>query len=674
VVSAFSRLLPQRGVYRYVSVVSAVGLALLFAGAASWEPHWQGGRGAQVLLLTLGLIVGELLPVSIPRREGEEQITFSTTFAFALLLLGGVAPAVITMTIASLLQDSLTHKPWWRIIFNVAQYTLAIGAAAGVLELAAYAPGPPGHAFAAGDLPEIVIAGAAFFIVNYLVVGVAVALYARVRVGEYLRSEFGFSALTGAVLLALGPIVLAAIQYAPDLFPFFLFPLAAIYRGSRAAAQREHDATHDGLTGLPNRRAFRESAERSLQHEEDCRASVILLNLNRFREINDTLGHYHGDRLLRMVGERLAAALPEEAVLARFSGDEFGVFAPGVYGDAEVEAAVSPLLDAFERPFELDAITLEVDATVGVARHPRDATAISQLVQYADVAMYHAKQNHLPYAAYSRSVDHHSSARLALAGDLRRALDADDQIVLDYQPKLDIQAGRVTGVEALARWKHPALGLIPPASFIPVAERTGLIKVLTLRVLDVALGQQRRWLEQGIELDVAVNISARSLLDPDFPGQVAAALERHAPAPATVTLEITESMIMSDPALAHRTLVALSELGLRLSIDDFGTGYSSLSYLNELPVDEVKIDRSFVTGLRPGSNGELIVRTVVDLARNLGLSVVAEGVEAAGELEHLEALGCRTAQGYFISPPVDADGLAAWFVLRPAGGRVRAAR
>jgi diguanylate cyclase len=505
----------------------------------------------------------------------------------------------------------------------------------------------------------ILLAALTFFAVNYLVVGVAVALFLEVPAAPYLRSEFGFSALTGAVLLALAPIVLAATQYAPALFVVFLLPLLAIYRGSSQAAVREREAMHDPLTGLLNRAAFRATVQRDATDAGDA---VLLMDLNRFKDINDALGHQHGDRLLRQVSERLVAALPEGPVLARLGGDEFAVFAPGVHDEEEIAALAGTLAESFERPFELGDIALDVDASIGAARCPEHGTDAEDLLRHADVAMYQAKGAHLGFTLYSSGLDDHSRAHLALAGDLGRALESRGGILLHYQPKLDAASRACRSVEALVRWDHPALGLLAPGSFVPLAERTGLIKRLTACVLDEALAQQRRWLDCGIELDVAVNVSARSLLDPDFPDQVADVLERRGAHPRGLTLEITESMIMGDPDVAHRNLDLLHALGVRLSIDDFGTGYSSLAYLNDLAVDELKIDRSFVTGLVPGGSAEVIVRTVIDLGRNLGLAVVAEGVETRAELDQLARLGCTTVQGYHVSPPVDAAALEAWLL------------
>jgi EAL domain-containing protein (putative c-di-GMP-specific phosphodiesterase class I) len=325
---------------------------------------------------------------------------------------------------------------------------------------------------------------------------------------------------------------------------------------------------------------------------------------------------------------------------------------------ARIDAALRP-------PVELDGFLLEVDASIGTAHYPGDGTDLETLLRRADVAMYTAKHRHLGHMRYAPEIDEYDPARLALVADLRRAVEA-DELVLHYQPKLDLQARAVPAVEALVRWQHPRLGLLQPGAFVEMAEHTGLIKPLTHHVLTQAVRQCATWCADGLDLQVAVNVSARSLLDRSLPATVAAALAETGLSPARLKLEITETAIMVDPVAALQLLEQLAAMGVELSIDDFGTGYSSLAYLRRLPVQEVKIDRSFVQNMAREDGDRVIVRCTIDLASNLGLRVVAECVEDGETLEALAGLGCHEAQGYFISRPVQAGELSAWLAERAA--------
>jgi EAL domain-containing protein (putative c-di-GMP-specific phosphodiesterase class I) len=323
------------------------------------------------------------------------------------------------------------------------------------------------------------------------------------------------------------------------------------------------------------------------------------------------------------------------------------------------------LQDALGGSFVLEGLSLDVEASIGVALYPEHGSDPDELLQHADIAMYAAKQTHAGFMLFDPKLDQHSPRRLALLGELRRAIDS-QQLVLHYQPKVDAHSGRVLGVEALVRWQHPQHGLLPPDEFIPLAERTGLIGPLTHYVLDAALRQCRAWQQTGRELTVAVNVSARRLLDPGFPDEVAGLLARWDAPARLLVVEITESAIMTDPAHALQVLDRLNRLGVQVSIDDFGTGYSSMAYLKNLPVDELKVDRSFVSHMIGNTSDAVIVRSTVDLGRNLGLRVVAEGVEDQATRQQLDALGCEAIQGYHISRPVPADDLLAWIKQQPA--------
>jgi diguanylate cyclase (GGDEF)-like protein len=426
----------------------------------------------------------------------------------------------------------------------------------------------------------------------------------------------------------------------------------------RQAEESRHQALHDALTGLPNRTLFRDRVEQSIR---DARrgshgSAVLLMDLDRFKEVNDTLGHHCGDRLLVELAGRLRHALRENDTLARLGGDEFAILLPGLPTPEAVIGAVERVSAALEQPFLLEGLPVAVEASVGIARYPDHGTDVDVLLQRADVAMYVAKESHATYAIYDGAQDDYSPSRLTLIGELRRAME-EREIVLHYQPKVDLRSSAVTGAEALVRWQHPERGLLPPSEFIPFAQHTGLITPLTEYILDAALRQCREWRDLGNPLGVAVNLSTRSLLDLTFPDRVAELIDKWELDASSLELEITETMIMHDPVRALDVLSRLSERGVRIAIDDFGTGYSSLAYLNSLPVDEIKIDRSFVTDMK---QSDAIVQSTIDLGRNLGLTVVAEGVETEEACAQLRALGCGEAQGFYLSRPLAPDAFAAW--------------
>lgn len=422
----------------------------------------------------------------------------------------------------------------------------------------------------------------------------------------------------------------------------------------------EYQAQHDNLTSLPNRSLLFERLEAELQSARDHvePLALFVMDLDQFKEVNDTLGHHVGDRLLQEVGRRLASVLRRTDTVARLGGDEFAVLLPGA--DIQHSKTVCrKILAALDRPIKVENLCLRAGISIGVAQFPEHGQDANLLMRYADIAMYEAKRKHKGFAFYTPGNDEHSISRLGLSGELRDAI-TDNQLMLEYQPMVDFKSGRIFCAEALVRWQHPEYGLIPPEEFIPSAEQTGVIRPLTLWVIDQALGQAKRWTRIGLELRISINLSVRSLQDRQLPGQVQQLIDRHRVNPGCVILEITESAIMSDPLTARRVMRRLSNMGFQLSIDDFGTGYSSLAYLKQLPVDEIKIDKSFVTRMDQDENDAVIVRATIDLAHNLGMKVVAEGVESTDVWDLLEMLGCDTAQGYFIRRPLDAGELTEW--------------
>ncbi|MEA2426569.1 MAG: hypothetical protein QOF37_197 [Thermoleophilaceae bacterium] len=448
----------------------------------------------------------------------------------------------------------------------------------------------------------------------------------------------------------------------------FRIVAGASRRLRRQAADNEHQARHDGLTGLPNRGSFYERVEAAVVAADASagQVAVMIVDLDRFMEVNDTLGHHSGDELLREAGERLQAALRTGDVLSRLGGDEFAVLLPEVDSLETANGVATRLCAALEAPFVLHGQTVHLEASLGIAMFPDHGGDVETLVQRADVAMYVAKSSTNSHELYATRHDRHSEGRLALLGELRQAIDG-DEFILHYQPKASLRTGQVDGVEALVRWNHPTRGMVPPDEFIPLAEQTGVIKPLTAWVLNAALGQCRAWRDSGMPLTVAVNLSVRNLLDAHLPQSIAELLAHHELPASALELEITEGTIVADQVRALDVLTRLNGMGIGLSVDDFGTGYSSLAYLKDLPVCELKIDRKFVNNMTEDGDDAFIVRSTIDLGRNLGLQVVAEGVETEAVWDQLAQLGCDVAQGYYLSRPLPADQLTNWILARRQG-------
>ncbi len=440
----------------------------------------------------------------------------------------------------------------------------------------------------------------------------------------------------------------AAVFFAAATLLLVLVRMALTFLENSALHHSRALALTDELTGLGNRRLFHERLR-----ETDGPLAVAMVDLDRFKELNDTLGHRAGDALLAQLGSRLQEAVGEAGLVARLGGDEFALLLPGA-GLARAVAAGRRIGVALQQPFVIDGLEVVMDASIGAALSPEHGTDGDTLLQHADVAMYEAKQARTGFQAYDASRDRHSRERLTLIAELRRALER-DELILHYQPKVDLSTGLITGVEALVRWQHPVHGLRGPGAFLPHAEHTALMRPLTLHVLETALTQLTAWRADGLELTVAVNLAVQNLLDRSTPSQIADALERFGLPAGALTLEVTESLMLHDPQRAGEVLGDLKALGVGLALDDFGTGYSSLEHLKRLPVNELKIDKSFVMSMDRDAADRAIVASTSALGRSLGLRVVAEGVESETAARVLAAVGCDLAQGFHFSPPVPAE-------------------
>ncbi len=655
----------------YVTAVILVGalctVGLTLDGAAELDRLWS----PEAMVFFLFAFFGEFVTLKVMTRGAEGEVTTSTTFALAAMIVVHPLAGLLALGLANLVADTWGRKPLQKVLFNFFQYAIVVGAAGLVLNLMTGLPRDADPHLAPSDLPGVLLAALVFFTANIGLVSIVVALATQSRVFTYLARDLFFQASINGLMLGLAPIVVLAADFALPAIALLFLPIFAVHRGGREAIAKEHQALHDALTGLPNRQLFRDRIDQTVRTAKRSgdTAVVMIMDLDHFKEINDTLGHHMGDALLKEVSRRLQRALRDSDTVARLGGDEFGVLLPSVQQPEDAVGVAESLLAHLREPFVLDGMRLEIDASVGLALHPKHGTDNETLQQRADIAMYSAKQAGRGFAIFDPELDRHSPRRLALAGGMRSAIN-EGQIHLFYQPKADLRTGRIMGCEALARWDHPEFGIVGPSEFVPIAEQTGLITPLTSFVLDAALKQVRAWQLAGLQLSVAVNLSARSFLDTQLAVEIPRLLARHGVEARLLELEITESMLMTDPARAEATLARLSQIGLTLSVDDFGTGYSSLANLKRLPVDVIKIDKSFVMEMAVDASDAAIVRSTIELAHNLGLRVVAEGVESEDAWRHLEALGCDFAQGYYLSRPLPSDAATRLIEQRGTGREV----
>jgi len=609
------------------------------------------------------LVPCELWPVQVPLPDGTEEMKTSAAFGFAILLTNGSRAALFAMVIVALLGGLVRRKGLLWTTFDVAHYALAVAAATIVVSRGSGLPmDAPSYPVTPASIAAILAGSGVLFVLVHGISAVATALDKGLSPTAYLSRDFGFQASTAGVLIALAPMAAVAADKVLVTVPLLAFPLFSVYKSARSSLGRERDALHDSLTGLPNRILFRDRVEQATAR---CRRNggvlaVMLIDLDGFKEVNDTLGHHTGDILLQEVGRRLDRYLRAVDTVSRLGGDEFAVFLPDLGGLETARDTARRLLVALQEPFHLEGISLSVQASVGIAGFPEHGLDTDTLLQRADTAMYQAKRLKTGVEVYTQGRDRASRRRLALSGELKGAVD-DNQLLMHYQPKARLSDGVVSSVEALVRWNHPWYGMVPPSEFIPLAERTGVMRPLTINVLDMALAQVRVWSRLGVELSCAVNISTQNFHDLRLPEEIEQLLVRHGVPSRLLEIEITESMLIADPLRAMHIMGRLSDMGIRLVIDDFGTGYSSLAYLKRLPVSGIKIDKSFVQQLTTDENDAAIVRSTIDLARNLGMEVVAEGVESAEAWDRLRSLGCDYAQGYFLSPPVPGDQMLSWY-------------
>ncbi|MEU2110527.1 bifunctional diguanylate cyclase/phosphodiesterase [Streptomyces sp. NPDC019507] len=644
-------------------------VAGLFGVLREGHALFPGDTEGWSLALLTGIIVGHLVALGRDRWWGGTGSGAALTLA-VLLLYGWVPAGMVSLAVVVLVGAARRHR-WRQGALHGAVDILGIGAAA--LVLAAFGEAPtvehPWQPLQWGPdaIPEVVLAAAA-----YLAVTRVLLWYALTPQGSGLptvaRTALLRQGLVAVALLGIAPLICVVATALPIVLPLFAVPLIALDSTLWIARARAEEQLRDPLTKLPNRQWLLERTWTALEEAEGigARSALVLIDLDRFRSVNDTLGHLAGDRLLLQIAERLKLALPRGAEAARLGGDEFAVLLPTTDSTTSAQRVARHLVGQLSSPLDLDGLTLVLEASAGLAVFPDHALDAEGLLRRADVAMYQAKRDRTGVEVYESKRDSNTPDRLGLLGDLRRALDAGD-VELHYQPKVRFD-GHVAGLEALVRWVHPDRGRVPPDEFIAIAESSGLMPHLTEYVLESALGQVAAWRSQGLEVPVAVNVSPRDVHTPGFAGSVAARLARHGVPAGALQLEITEHVLLEDPQRAGDTLAALTGHGVKMSLDDFGTGYSSLVHLRRLPVSELKIDRSFVARLAIDAEDAEIVRCTVDLAHSLGLLVVAEGVEDDETWERLRDLGCDAVQGWLVAAAMPPQETTAWLRARGQHG------
>ncbi len=652
---------PPRRLDTYLTTLAIVGVGglALVAFATPWSTVSTQLLIWPTLFLAVATIAGEFKPIHLPTGNFETR-TMSTSAPFVLALVGtaGFGVAVFVQVVASIADDVHQRRDFRKSIFNSAQYTVSVLVGGVVYSALADPPrwGVP-VSFDPEDMIPLLVAGVGMIAVNWLLVAVVVSLAMAQPLKPVLLQDLHDYLVTNLVLLSVGGIAAIMVDGGAGALFLLVPPVVAAHLFADSAARHAHDATHDSLTGLGNRGQLHHELARAFEATDNSGTdgpSLILFDLDHFKDINDTLGHPVGDQILRHVAGQLVAAAKENASVHRLGGDEFAVVVRG--GLPEARHMARELLASFDNAVPVDRLELLVRASVGVAAAPGHGSDGETLLKNADIALYHAKLERDRISTYSPQLDVNTVERLQLLADLRTALDT-RQLHVAYQPQVDLIDQRTVGVEALVRWYHPRRGLVGPDEFIPLAENSGLIFPLTAFVLDTALGQLASWRALGYDLRLAVNLSARHLSDLALPAQVSQAAELHGVPLKALVLEVTETGILSDPARADVVIRTLRSRGVEISIDDYGTGNASLSYLKRLEIDELKIDRSFVSDIGSDPHDLIIVRSTIELALALGLRVVAEGIEDEPTTRTLRDMGRVIGQGYHLGEPSSAEDL-----------------
>jgi diguanylate cyclase len=604
--------------------------------------QWLDGLAAALVVGAIGVAI--LLPPILASSEGSTVAVIVTNLAYPL-------GDLVILGLVTALAGLMGWRPGWAVGL------LAAGCLMFGLADSVYLFQVSDGTYTEGGLLDL------FWPLGLVLMGLA-AWRPAVRAGA-ARLE-GWSVMVLPAIVVFGAIALLVYDHyltraAASVWLAAAALVVCMLRAGLTFRENISQAVTDALTGLPNRHLFQDRVEQAIRRgrRQGERVAVMILDLDRFKQINDTLGHHCGDLVLEEISRRLRGVLRESDTVARLGGDEFAVLLPSVPDVAAAEGVARVLGAAISAPIVIDGLSLDTEASIGIAWFPDHAADVTELLQRADLAMYTAKSESVPFSVYTSEQEDYSPERLALVGELRRAIEQ-GELVLNYQPKVRLASNELVGVEALVRWQHPERGLLPPSEFIPLAEHTTLIAPLTLAVLDGALEDCRRWEGDGHLLSVAVNISARNLLDAEFVDAVAASLERWGISPGRLELELTETALMGNTVRALEVLRQLGRTGVVLSIDDFGVGYTSLNQLKSMPIRVLKIDRSFVLNMCTNAADAMIVRSTIDLGHNLGLQVIAEGIETQEILDALRELGCDVGQGFHLGRPMASAELEKW--------------
>jgi diguanylate cyclase (GGDEF)-like protein len=636
----------------------------------------------RLLVWIVAIAIVDLLPV-----QGSANTSFSLSFPIELSAAIVYPPpvvALITLLGAADMREIHGEVSPLKALYNRAQIAWSVALESFVFHQFADLSGGVTDVQWWIVVPTVLAAALAGYMLNVVIV----ALYSRVQLqepivaiirqmhvgifGEFVLSYTGLALFS--VLVAISTettgvwalvVFIAPLAFARQMFTRTHSLQEATVELELRQAENEHQAMHDSLTGLPNRLLFQQRLTDAIEaaRARNGRIAVILMDLDHFKEVNDTLGHHFGDELLKQIGPRLATVLRDEDMMARLGGDEFGILLPDLPEDQVAFSIAERLLEEMQTPVSVEGLALDVSGSLGIATFATQCKNAESLLRRADVAMYAAKDAGGGFELYAPSMDQHSPSRLTLVSQVRPALEQ-GEFEMYYQPKVRLIDGRVAGAEALIRWNHPERGVVSPDDFIPLVEKTVLLGPLTLYVMENVMRQWRVWADDGMAIPIAINLSPRSLLDRQLPETVGRLLERYSMAPSFLRMELTENFLMSDSARSNAVLGQLSEVGIPLSIDDFGTGYSSLSHLKQLPIDEIKIDRSFVMDMHEDGNDYMIVRATVELGKNLGLRIVAEGVEDRETFDRLADFGCDEAQGYYIARPMGLAEFGRWLSVR----------
>jgi diguanylate cyclase (GGDEF)-like protein len=660
----------------FVAATSVVAVVATSAVYLADRSVWNGPINWRAFgVLALMYLVGELHSIGWLRRRGGGEVTPGWAFSYSLLLLGAPFAAVLATCLASLLPDLLRRKGLLRTSFNAAQTVIALSIAALLFTLI----GQTDPLGVAADLNVIwlifiLVAAAAIFIVNSILTAMVIALHQGVSVVAMIRKAIGLSVSADGALLMLSPLFVIAVDYNLLTAPLLGVIAYLVFHSASQALEREHRASHDHLTSLLNARAFIDhlNGHIAAYDANGTPGCVLLLDLDGFKQINDRLGHHIGDAVLYQVGKRLSFDRDAGAVASRLGGDEFAVLFPDVRDAATAVRLGHDIASSLSAPLMIDGFPVRIGASIGVVMLDRGLGAADEILRHADVAMYEAKRSRSTVElGTADTASRQSGGRLTLLAGLRGALDSASQLWMAYQPVVELHSGRVVGVEALLRWRHPDFGPVPPAEFIMLAENTDLIGEITERVIELVAADSGELLAIDPHLQLALNVSSSNLASRHFPDLVRGVLAANRLPASNVTMEVTESAFDGQSRIGCDVVERLRSSGLTIAIDDFGAGYSWFSRLLTLPVDQIKIDRSLVSQMSGDSRAFLVVKTIVDLGHSMGMTCTAEGIEDLEILHQLRAIGCDHAQGFVIAKPMPIAAAARWLSERPFGVPVK---